>query len=206
MSDDQPILLADVAPERARRENDLIDEQFSDLEQQVASLEDEKADLESDLESVREEKQALEDVVATYKDQRKTDLIADIRETIEGAAVNEEDFDYDFDALEADADLETLQTVKQAVETTVEAAGLNANNTPPVDNRDRSPDLGDVNSGEDGEYEEAARKAADDLGMGEAWEKVQSGESLAERTGVQLGNDESSHDELVAALQEVTGE
>jgi vacuolar-type H+-ATPase subunit I/STV1 len=202
MSDsEQTIPLSDVAPERARRENDKIDAQFSDYEQQVATLEDEKATLEDKLETEREEKEQLQQVVAQYKDQRCDELVADIRATIERAAVNEDDFDYDFDKLEADADLDTLETVKEAVEAAVKAAGTGQR----VDNRDKDANIADVdgNGNDDGGLSEAAQAAADDLGMGSAWEKVQQGERLAEPTGTSLGDDtDSSMDELVAALQE----
>lgn len=206
MTDGQnTVPLSDVSPERARLENDAIDEQFNDYEEQVASLKDEKSQLEDELASLRDEKEALEDVVQQFKASRREDLIDDIQGLMAGAAVNEEDFQWDFAELE-EADLDTVKTVKNAVETTVEAAGL-TQQSQPVDNRDESPDLGGVDSGEDDDYEQAAQEAAEELGMGEAWQKVQAGEQLASPQKMDLGNDtNSSVEELASALQEVSGE
>jgi len=205
MSDGQtPVPLSDVAPERARRENDMIDEQMSNLETQVSTLEDEKQDLKDELESVRDEKAAIEDVVEQFKAQRRSEMLSDIKETMSAAAVNEDDFEWEFADLE-EADLDTVETVKNAVEATVEAAGLNDGQR--VDNRDRSPDLGDVDSGEGTDYEQAADEVADELGMGGAWDKVKSGEDLASPAGMDLGgNQNDSVDELADMLSEAMSE
>lgn len=205
MSDESTLPLSDIAPERARRENDMIDEQFSELEEQVASLEDEKATLQEELDTVRDEKEALEDVVATYRDQRREKLIAGIRDTMSGAAVDEDDFAFEFDELE-EAEISTLETVKDAVETTVEAAGIGDER---VSNRGDSPDLsnveGDGGQSRDEEIAELAQQKAEELGMGQKWQQLQNGESLANRqsfTAGDAGND-NGVEELTNALQEL---
>ena len=205
MSDDTTLPLSDVSPERARRENDMIDEQFAALEDQIAALEDEKAALEGDKEAAEERADKLEDVVEAYRDERQDELLASIRETMQSAAVSEDDFSFDFDDL-ADADIATLETVNEAVEATVEAAGVG---TDRVSNRGESPDLSGVEG--DGKQaaeqaQQAAQQAAADLGLGEKWQKLQAGEPLAERSSIDMGPSSTDEGDLTAALQELVNE
>lgn len=206
--DDRTIPLSDVAPERARRENDMIDEQFEQLEQRIATLEDEVDQKESKLEDERSTREDLQNVVAQYRQNRADELRADISDTIASAAVSEDDFDFDIEDLE-DADVDTLKTVKSMVDTTIEAAGINpANPGQQVSNQGTKPDLGSVEDETGPDISEVAQQAADDLGMGQTWEKMQAGEKLAEPKHLDLGStgSGSAKEELAELLAEVNSE
>ena len=203
MSDENTLPLSDVTLERARMENDTIDEQFSDLESKVATLQSEVDDKQQALEDERSAREDLQTVVGQYREKRADELLDDIRTTIAGAAVSEDDFEYDFDALE-DADIDTLETVKSAVSATVSAAGLDQ--TDRVGNTGSKPDLASVEDETGPDASEEAARVAEELGMSEEWQKVQAGEQLAEPKHIDLGSSGKSEaaDELASLLREVS--
>lgn len=166
MNDDDNPLLEDLNVRTIRAKNNGVDEELTAKEEKIEDLRSEIAEKEQKVESLKSEKETATELLKQFRDNQKGDHLDRIKQA---NAVVDDDEEVDLSGLE-EADVGVLETVADRMEKLAEAAS----NSGGVSNANNTPDLSNVDSSDvDGNPHDEMAEVADDLNMGEAYQKLQ---------------------------------
>lgn len=169
-TNDNSVQLDTLSATFIRENNDQVDEAISGLEDQVASLQDERASLKATIEdkddridALTEEKETAEQLLETFRESQRDDHLSRIRAANDQLSESDQ---VDLASLE-DASPDQLATVADFAEKLAGQASQSG-----VANQSE-PDLSSVEG--DGDLDAQLKQAAADIGMADAFEKARSG-------------------------------
>lgn len=205
MSNDDIRDLPDLSVATVRRENPEVESAMAALEAQVEDLRAEKASLESTIEQKDESIEELEQEAADvrtlldqFRESQRADLVARIEAANEALGDDEQVDLASLTAGDDPASVDHLTTMAEMAERLAEKA-----TSEPVSNRQNAPDLSAADVG--GDADDRLAELADEMGMGDAYQKLQS-DGFDKPEGFEVGGESegATVSDLEALLADAT--